>query len=258
MNHNLLDRNTLIQAIADRFREDGRVYAYWLEGSDGTNRLDAYSDVDVVLDVEDGCEESVLADLAEALRTYGPLDISHGPTRPGPKLWYQVYHLEAAPPTLLLDVTVQSHSRSFAFTVENEHEVPKVIFDKASVIRYKNADFAAIAAAHAGRLADLEGVFAQRIRAVKFALRGRFLEAHAYYHKYVLHPLIELLRMRHTPLITDYYLVHISDHLPAEIVLQLEELHRLTDASDIVRHVERAAELFQSTRTELLHAWPAQ
>lgn len=249
-----INRNNVIQRIADEFLNDERVYAFWLEGSDGTNRLDAYSDLDIVLDVADGNEEAIYAQLEQTLQLLGRLDINFGPERQGSKLWYKVYHIEHTPATLLLDVTIQSHSREFAFTVENEHEVPKVIFDKSSVIRFKHADFDAQRASHRDRISRLEGIFGQQIRAVKYANRNLFLEAHAYYHKFVLNPLIELLRMQYTPLIADYYLVHISQHFPADVVRGLEELYRLKDTADILRNVAKANALFHSTKAALLHS----
>lgn len=248
-----INREVIIHTIKEQFLHDERVHAFWLEGSDGTNRLDAYSDLDIVLDVADGTEEAIYVLLEQALLTLSRLDIVHGPERHSPKLLYKVYHLEHTPPTLLLDVTIQSHSREFAFTVENEHEQPKVIFDKTSVIRFRHANFEVIRASHRTRITQLEGMFEQQIRAIKYAKRDLFLEAHAYYHKYVLNPLIELLRMQYTPLITDYYLVHISQHLPKDVILQLEHLYRLQDTSDILRNIELANALFYSTKEELLH-----
>jgi hypothetical protein len=254
MKLNPINRDIIIQCMADQFLNDDRVFAFWLEGSDGTNRLDVYSDLDIVLDVADGNEEAVYAQLEQTLQLLGRLDISFGPERQGPKLWYKVYHIEHTPPTLLLDVTIQSHSREFAFTVENEYEVPKIIFDKASVIRFKHADFDAERSSHRNRITHLEGIFGQQIRAVKYANRNLFLEAHAYYHKFVLNPLIELPRMQYTPLITDYYLVHISQHLPEDVVRELEVLYRLNDTADILRNIDKANTWFHSAKAALLHS----
>ncbi len=250
-----IPRDTIIQTIKDGFIKDERVYALWLEGSDGTNTLDEYSDLDLVMDVEDGTEEGIFGRLEQMLGTLGELDLIVGPDRPGPKLMYKVYHLENTAPTLLLDVTIQSHSRQFAFDRKNEYEVPKVLFDKAGVIQYRDSEGMNAQTRRDktyNRMKQLDGVFKQRIRAIKYVQRNHYLEAHAYYHKYVLNPLVELLRIRYTPLISDYYLVHISQHLPAEAVDQLEELYRNQSTSDISRNMERANAWFHTTYQELL------
>lgn len=246
-----VDRGAVIQLIQDCFADDPRVYAFWLEGSDGTGTVDEFSDLDIVLDVEDGVEETILSELEVKLGELGELDLNYGPEHPDNGLWYKVYHIAGTAETLLLDVTVQSHSRSFEFIIENKNEIPKVIFDKQSVIRFGNLDSDQMRDNLEKRIRQLEGTFQQRIRAVKYAQKNQFLEAHAYYHKYVLNPLVEMIRIRHTPLIHDYYLVHISRHLPGHVLQQLEDLYKNSSTDDILANIERAVLWFHSISASL-------
>jgi hypothetical protein len=78
----------------------------------------------------------------------------------------------------------------------------------------------------------------------KYVRRGKFLEAIGYYHKYVLDPLIEVLRVRYTPLNFEYGVVHISDHLPRELVLELEDLFKITSVEEVAEKVLRASDIF--------------
>lgn len=251
MTNPTVDRETIINSIRSRFAEDDRVYAFWLEGSDGTGKIDAYSDLDMVLDVEDGTEEKVLTELEAILSQLGQLDMNVGPEYITKGLLYNVFHLANTPSTLLLDVTIQSHSREFVFVRENKEEWPKVIFDKQGVVKFQSVDPNELKIKNSSRIEQLEGVFQQRIRAVKYAQREQFLEAFAYYHKFVLNPLVEMLRLQHTPLIPYYYLIHISRHLPEQELDQLEQLYKVQSTKDILSHIDKAAVWFESLAVRL-------
>ena len=54
----------------------------------------------------------------------------------------------------------------------------------------------------------------------------------------------EVLRIRYTPLNLDYGVVHISEHLPRELVLELEELFKITSVEEVAEKVLRASEIF--------------
>jgi hypothetical protein len=123
--------------------------------------------------------------------------------------------------------------RAFCFVRQNSYERPFVLFDKADVVAFVDVDQPAVEAEIRERVAALEATFSLQSRVRKYVERDAFLEALAYYRKYVLDPVIELLRIRYTPLIRDHYLVHISDQLPEPEVQTLEDLHRVTSASEI-------------------------
>jgi hypothetical protein len=76
------------------------------------------------------------------------------------KLRHRTYHLEGAPETLILDVVVQSHSRRFEFIRQNDAEQPKVIFDKANAIKFRDVDEAQLAQTLREPLYHLSNVFA--------------------------------------------------------------------------------------------------
>ena len=243
-----ISRDQIIDQISTSARDNPLVYACWLEGADATDTVDEYSDVDIVLDVEDGSEETVFLDLEDALSKIGRLDYRCETAPPDDsKLRHRVYHLEGTPETLFLDIVVQSHSRDVEFIRQNAAEQPKVVFDKANAIRFRDVDEAQLVRALRGRLGHLERVFAQRSRVTKYVKRGKFLEAVGYYHRYLLGPLIEVLRIRYTPLTVDYGVVHISDHLPGALVSELEDLFKVGTVEEISEKVVRASEIFEET-----------
>lgn len=78
-----VSRENIINAIGDGLRDDGLVYAMWLEGSDAHGLQDEYSDIDIWLDVEDGKAEDVLDSIRAAthIRRSGKRSFTSGARR---------------------------------------------------------------------------------------------------------------------------------------------------------------------------------
>ena len=85
----------------------------------------------------------------------------------------------------------------------------------------------------------------------KYVLRGQYLEAYAYYNRYVLEPLIDILRLIYTPAHVDYYLVHISQHIPKEDLKKLEYFAQLTSLDDISERIPLAEKWFNELLEKL-------
>ncbi len=244
-------RSLIISTLRAALEAQPAVLAMWLEGADATRTVDEWSDIDVWLDTRDGEEDVALDAVEAALAVIGEMDFAYLMEQSHPQIRHKVFHLRDTPPHLFIDVCVQSHSRDFAFTEGHDTERPLVLFDKASVIRYRSVSPDEAQRDIANRLARIEGMFAQRPRALAKAERGHFLEALAYYRKFVLEPLVELLRLQHAPRKADYGLKHIERDLPSDAVRQIEALHRVTSCEEIAAGVERATEMFEEARRRL-------
>ena len=111
--------------ISNGARGDPLVYACWLEGADSDNTV----------------EETALREVEAALSKLDHLDYNYEKAMADhSKLRHRIYHLEGTPETLILDVVVQSYSKDFEFIRQNEAEQPRVIFDKAEAINFRDAD----------------------------------------------------------------------------------------------------------------------
>jgi hypothetical protein len=78
----------------------------------------------------------------------------------------------------------------------------------------------------------------------KYVLRGQYLEAYAYYNRYVLEPLIDLLRIIYTPANADYYLIHISHHIPKDKLKKLETFAQISSVENIAMKIPFAETWF--------------
>ncbi len=152
---------------------------------------------------------------------------------------------------MLVDFCVYAAGRGSQFIEGDEIERPLVVFDRGDVIQFRSPGEALARQGRAARLQELRDTVAQYARLDKYLKRGDFLEAFGYYHKWLLTPLIEALRMRYTPLHPDYYIVHISRHLPPAVREQLESLFMVNSVGEIETKSRAALRLFDEVSAGL-------
>jgi len=247
----MITKENILAHLTEGLRKHPEVIAMWLEGSDGTGSSDEYSDLDIVLNVEDGFESAALSICEKQLQELAELDLSYEELRHNPRKRYKVYHLIGTPESLLLDIDVQGSSIINPFVRQNDSEVPIVIFDKQASIQFVDVDEAEMNLHLLNRLYHLENTINQKARVEKYVRRNKFIEAMGYYQKFVVTPLIEILRIKYKPINHEYYIVCISKHVPKEITQQLEELYKVNSINDISLHVARAYEWFYEVLNEL-------
>ncbi len=230
------------------------VYAFWLEGSFAMGYADEYSDIDYWIDVEDDYVKDALLHVETALSRLGALDEKDETGNEHPKLGQMVYHIEGSSPYLVLDFNWQLHSRDrkeYHYIKDDIVEGASVIFDKDNVINYEEADIQEIAKNRDNCLPECDYRYSQHMRVKKYILRGDYPESYAYYNRYVIEPLVILLRLKYTPLYPYHYLLHISKHMPGEVVARLEEFIKITSFKEMEAAMEKAEEWYRELHQEL-------
>jgi len=246
----MINRETILKAILSDLSSEDYILAIWLEGSDGTNTLDEYSDIDLVCYTKEGCIDDAFTRLDDCMRRLGEVDIAYEESGRPTNNRYKVYHLQESLDSLLVDVTIQSESVPVVFMNEDKTVVPIILLDKVGIIKYHNIDHATHHLQLQSQLIRAQGIYSQRNRAVKYTKRGLFLESLIYYHKYVVNPLVDVLRIIHTPFQADCFLVHASRDFPVAVVLTLEKLYGVKTVQDIVDRIDLADELFHNAVAE--------
>jgi hypothetical protein len=245
-----INRETILKAIVSGLESEDYTLAIWLEGSDGTKSLDEYSDIDLVCYTKEGSVDDAFTRLDDCMRRLGQVDIAYEqPGRPTNNR-YKVYHLQETSDHLLVDVTIQSESVPVLFINEDKTVVPVILVDKAGIVKYQNVDHVAHRSQLHTQLVHAQGIYSQRSRAVKYTKRGLFLESMIYYQKYVLNPLVDVLRIIYTPFQADCVLVHASRDFPVDVVLTLEKLYGVKTVQDIAERINLADELFRNAVAE--------
>ena len=247
----MIDRHTIINKLSEALKPLPFVYAFWLEGADATDTADEYSDLDFWLDFEDEHEELAYEAVETALAEISAIDYKYIMNHEHPKIRQRIYHLENTSAYLMIDFCWQLHSREVTYIENDSIEAVKVIFDKNNVIRYKPLTLSDLAPFNNPRLEEAKYRRTQHMRAEKYIRRGQYLEAYAYYNQYVLEPVIDLLRLIYTPAHAGYYLVHISQHIPAAERERLEFFAQISSLDDISARIPLAGEWFDSLVSQL-------
>ena len=243
-------RATIIRALKDRLERDPGVHAAWLEGADALARVDEFSDIDFCCSVDSVGLDGAVALAQEALLAIGPLDLVQRLDRPANQR-HVVFHLSEASPYLLVDFVAHEGTTGSRFIAGDEIEKPLVLFDRGGWVRFRSPEAEPASLDLTRRLQDLRRTVSQASRVDKHIRRGEFLEAFGYYQKWLLEPLITCLRLRCTPLHSDYSIVHISRHLPAAEVRRLEELFQVRSMEELKRKSREAIRFFEEAAREI-------
>ena len=239
----MISRELIIEYLKVFSINKDYVHAMWLEGSDGIGKVDEYSDIDFWFDVDKEKTESFLLECIEHLSKLDNIDSRVDEFRNDIK--QSNIHLKSTSEYLTLDICVQSHEvrglSCTCFTRNDIAELPLVIFDKKNIITYKD------------EVIDLENIknlylnnryrISQSSRVIKYINRNQYLECYMKYLEDIANPLVKIVRLIYTPNHCDYVLCHISNHLPKEVVNELEILYKVNSFEDIKNNIEYANRL---------------
>lgn len=240
------DRKSLISKLKDALEPLPFVYGLWLEGADALGKVDAFSDIDVWLDVEDGFETEAFEVIKKTLSQVGELNLDYEVEHGHPLIRQRFFRLAGSPVFLFLDVCIQSHSR--AEPLNPRVDVVSVLFDEAHVIRFEIPAELNIAA-RASEIAKRFELF--KLWFEKSLARQQYLEALSAYYQQVLHPLLELLRLKHCPHKAGFGFKHIYQDLPSRVCKKLERLCELQDLERLERNYSEACRWISKLSDEL-------
>ena len=240
----MLNRYEIIDTLKKFGESKTYVNAMWLEGADGIDKVDEYSDIDFWFDVDKEHQESFLYECISELEKLGRIDSRVDEIRD--VIAQSNIHLENTSKYLTLDICIQSHEiRGLDVTcfIKNDiAELPLVLFDKNGIITYKEE--------YELDLNKIKSVFEnnkyrilQMSRVEKYIHRNQYLEAYMKYIENVANPLVVIARLIYTPRHYGYELCHISDHLPKDVVEELESLYKVKDFNDIKSNLDKASKM---------------
>jgi predicted nucleotidyltransferase len=248
-----LDRLRLVTLLRESLQPLPRVLAMWEGGSAAWGRLDEWSDLDVLVLVEDDFVEAAFEALEAALSAASPISLRYVLPRP---TWHghdqRFYQLRDAGPFLMLDVVVLRRSAPERFLERERHGEPVVYFDKTGDISARAIDRGTLRARISARLEQLRvtfPLFQPLVR--KELLRGNDLDALAFYQSQTLAPLLMLLRMRHCPARFDFGLRYVDRDLPPDVTATVRALWFVSRPGEIEKKQREAEALFERVLGEL-------
>lgn len=253
MHEALISRQQLIDRLHEGLAGIDFVRAAWLGGSDASGRTDRWSDIDLVLIVEDGRWQEALAAIRRIAATLGP--IAHCWRMPEPA-WHghhqEFLRVQGAEPCHDLDVVVMEKSAPGRLLERERHGDAVVLFDREGLVKPEPLDRGAHAARLRDRLALLREQFPMfQVLLTRALRRGMAAEAAALYQRVTLAPLVELLRMRHAPDRFDFGPRYLDRDLPVDLRATVESLAFPRDLAQVEALQQEAVALFDRTLAEL-------
>jgi hypothetical protein len=241
----MVTRDAIIDAVRAATEGQSWAIALWQGGSASFGRLDAWSDVDLGLGVEDGRVVDGFTAIEAAIGALSPITLTWEASPATDSKPQRYYRLRDADPFLIVDVAVLPRCTppTERFVERRRHGEPLVLFDRGGFTADVMPDPDRWRARLRARLAWLTGrVGALSGLAIKSVHRGELAEAVAFYHAFTLRPLVEVLRMRHDPWRFDYDVRYLRFDVPEH-----EDLYPLwfpRDPDDLLAKKEQAEAWF--------------
>lgn len=239
-------RQVVVDVVQERLRPLDFVLALWEAGSAAFGRVDEWSDVDLMIVVEDGREAEAFAVLEAALAALSPIELVYEMAQP---TWHghqqKFYRLREASEFLMIDVAVMARSSGDKFLTVELHGEARVLFDKEGVVRPPLFDGAAHQERLRGRLREMAGLMPLLGNLVrKELLRGQPLDALSFYQGLILRPLVELLRIKYDPARHQFGARYLYHDLPPAETERLERLMFVSSPDALLAQQVAALEWF--------------
>lgn len=248
-----VSREQIVECIRAATEPLEYVHAYYLGGSTAFSRDDEYSDVDAQLIVDGEQVAETFVRVEEALAQLSP--ITRKLVVPEPA-WHghsqRFYNLRDASEYHQVDLFVLHYGREPFFNEIELHGQPYVIFDKDGAVQPVHMDVAALNEKLRERLrlqVDKVEMFSYMVG--KEYRRGNPLAALHFYQGLMLAPLVEVLRMQHSPFRHDWGVRYAHTDLPREVHERLAELYFVRDLDDLADKFPRARAWFDEVVEQL-------
>jgi predicted nucleotidyltransferase len=242
-----LTRQDVTQALAAKLEPLETVYAMWEAGAAAFDRIDTWSDIDLMIVADDDKVDETLSLIDETISGLSPIDVRFELPQPTWHGHVQVfYRLQNASQFMLIDLVILKQSSENRFLEPEIHGHPYVFFDKIEFTKAPEFEADVFLQRLRERVEYLKVTFdLYQVLVLKEVGRLNWIEALSFYYGFSLRPLVELLRIRYCPQRYNFYTRYIHYDLPHSTVTELEDLYFVRDAEAILDKQRRVQEWFQ-------------
>jgi len=247
----MITRDQLITTVRQALESSADVDAAWEGGSAAFGTHDEYSDIDAVAVVADEAVAATFELVESALAALSPVALRYDV--PGTVGYHQkFFHLQGTPEHLVIDLVLFQRSAPLQFRAVELHGRGPVWFDRQGLLREEHLDVAQDQAQARARVPQLRAAFAMfQHLATKERLRGRAVDALAFYQAATMRPLVEALRLLHCPEKRGFGLRYVQRDLPADVAQRVAELSFVASLEDLAHKHAQAQAWFWQLMAEL-------
>jgi len=246
-------RASIIRALTTELQPLPYVHAFWEAGAAAFDRVDAWSDIDLYIVVDDTAVPATFRVVEETLSTLSPIRLTHEVSWPSTSgIQQKFYHLQGTSEYLLVDLAVMTLSSPNKDLEREIHGEAAFLFNKGGVVQIPPLDaerFAQSLVERRQRLRERMELFGPFVQ--KELLRGHPLEALESYRGIVLQGLVEALRMRYGPHHYNFRMRYVYQELPPDVIHRLEDLAFVKDPDDLAGKCKKALAWFNEALREV-------
>lgn len=247
MTNNHITRNFVIDTLIKTLKPLDYVHAMWEMGAASFDRVDEWSDIDLMIVVDDERVEDTFNVIEKAFGTSPGFEIKYRLPEP---TWHghsQVFWcLKDASPFLMLDIVVMKKSSKNKFLQFKIHGKPVVYIDKSGIVKDNPVDADTLLGQLRGRVERLKVDFNLfQTLTDKELNRGNYIEAMGFFLAYTVRPLIGILRLKYYPYHQDFYFRYIHYELPEDVVARLQRFYFVSDPENLRALRTEAEEWFR-------------
>jgi len=231
-----IKRQQILERLTETLQAQEYGYGLWSGGAMGFDRVDEWSEIDLIVIAAEEQVQDVFPVVAAVLETLAPIEIKYEVPQPAWHGHYQTfYRLRDASPYLLIHLAVMKFDNPDNHFLEAEiHGQPQVLFDKKGLTTSPPVDQEQLLRDIQTRIEQIRGRFELfQVLVLKELKRGNGIEAISFYYKFTLRPLVELLRIHHCPLRNSFATRYLHYDLPLGILEKLEPLFHLSDQDEL-------------------------
>jgi len=253
-NQKTLNRNVIIQTLADALEPLDYVYALWEGGAAAYNRIDEWSDIDLYMVVDSGKVDDAFSVTESALQKLSLIKQKYEVPHPESSGISQAfYRLKDAGEYLIIDLAILTLNSREKFLEPEIHGKAIFYFNKSSRVQPPSLDRNAFAEKLRERSEKLRARFDMFNNFIQKEInRGNCLEAIDLYHNLTLATLVEVLRMKYNPAHFDFKMRYIHYELPSEMVERLKRLYFVKDEKELQEKYREAVEWFSEIRSDII------
>jgi ubiquinone/menaquinone biosynthesis C-methylase UbiE len=227
--------------------------ACWEGGAAAHNRIDQYSDLDLIFYVDDETVEETFKLIESALVKVGKIQHQYRVPEPSSNGHSQCfYQMASMPDYFFIDIAILKRSSPNNFLENERHGIPVIHFDRLNIIKPTSVDDDTFRIKLKERIKTIQSSFPiYKAIAIKEVLRKRSLDALAFY-RVLTGYYVELLGIKYRPYHYDFGLRYAHLEFPIDIQKSVEYFCFVSNLEEIDQKLEALSIEIKNLVTTLL------
>ncbi len=248
-----LTRQEILNRLIETLKPLDYVYAAWQCGSAAFKRVDEWSDIDIVVDVEDDKLMDTFKILDSSLESLAKIENTYEcPQSLSPGAYQKVYKLQGTSKFMVIEICAVKHTSTEKLLSKEIHGDILVLFDKCDVAKVTPINKVEFARTLKTRIKNVESLFNMyQILIEKELNRHNYIEAISFYQSFSLGLLLEMLRIKYKPYRYNFKTRYVYYDFPEDVVKRLHNFYFIKDGKELREKHEETIKWFNEIMDEL-------